>query len=324
MSEIKIDKQMQLEEIASNEAAETKTKRRGELGGLVIAACLWGTVGVTSGLLQRIQETPSLTVGFLRMAFSASFLLGLAWLTTRRSPLALLRLSRREWGLFGLMGLTTASYQLFYFAAIPISSVTLVVVVALCSAPLLVALLSIPIFGERLTGQLLLALALALGGTVLLASGSGGASGEFFKADYLLGTVLALGAGFSYSCFTICSKLATRHSQRGPVQTTAVAFTLSAFMLLPAAWFSGNLRLELAPGVWGLAAYLGLIPTGLAYIIFLHGLKKSSATAAAITTLLEPAVAAFLAWLLLGESLSLASFGGALLLLGSVGLLTRK
>lgn len=293
------------------------------LGWLVLAACLWGTVGVSGGLLQRVQATPSLTVGFLRMAFSAFFLLGMAWLSTRRNPLTLLRLSRPEWLLFSLMGLAIGIYQLFYFAAIPLSSVTLVVVVALCSSPLMVALLSIPIFKERLTGRILIALALALGGTALLAFG-GGNNGEFFKLEYLLGALLALGAGLCYSCFAIFSKLATRHTQRRPVETVAVAFSLSALILFPAALLTGNLELNLNWQVWGLSAYLGLVPTALAYIIFLKGIKSASATAAAITTLLEPAVAAFLAWLLLGENLTLLSLGGALLLLGSVSLLMRR
>lgn len=323
MSKIEMDNYM--DQAAEGQTSPVVAKAGNGLGWLVTAACLWGTVGVSGGLLQRVETTPSLTVGFLRMAFSAVFLLGLAWITTGRTPFALLSLSRREWNLFGLMGLAMASYQLFYFAAIPLSSVTLVVVVALCSSPLLVALLSIPVFKERLTGRVLAALMLALGGTGLLAFGGDGSNGgEFFKLDYLLGAVLALGAGLSYSCFAIISKLATRHSEQGPIQTVAVAFTLSALILLPAAGLSGNLRLNLAWQVWGLTAYLGLIPTGLAYIVFLRGLKRASATAAAIVTLLEPAVAAFLAWLLLGESLTLLSLGGALLLLGSVSLLMRR
>jgi len=320
MSEIEIGQDF-IPEAATN--VEAKPKSAKGIGWLIAAACLWGTVGVAGGLLQRIQATPSLTVGFLRMAFSAPFLLGLAWLTNGRSFANLLRLRRREWVLFSLMGLVMATYQLCYFAAIPLSSVTLVVVVALCSSPLLVALLSIPIFKERLTGRILLALGLSLVGTGLLAFG-GGSGSDFFKADYLLGVLLALAAGLSYSFFAIFSKLATRDSQRGPIQTVAVAFSISALLLLPAAGFSGNLKLELAPQVWGLVAYLGLVPTALAYLIFLRGLKSASATTAAITTLLEPAVAAFLAAVLLGESLSLLSLAGAILLLGSVGLLMRR
>jgi DME family drug/metabolite transporter len=303
------------------ELGETTTKRRsGGLLWLVGAALIWGTVGVASALLNRIETTPALTVGFLRLAFSSPFLLGLAVIVTRRNPF---QLKRREWLLVTLMGLTTACYQLCYFTAIPMSNVTLVVVIALCSSPIIVAVLSIPIFGERLTIRISGALLLALVGTGLLAFG-GGQAGEFFKPEYLWGALLALGAGFSYSSFAILSKLTTRHSEIGAPQAMSVAFTLGALMLLPLAWFSGNLKFDLAGGVWLWALYLGIVPTGLAYLIYMRGLRTATATAATITTLLEPAVAAFLAWLLLKETLSFSSLLGAILLIGSVALLSSK
>jgi DME family drug/metabolite transporter len=157
----------------------------------------------------------------------------------------------------------------------------------------------------------------------MLALGGSGDSGGGDK-NYLLGTLLALGAGFSYSSFTILTKLATRHTQAGTSQTVALAFTMGALMLLPIAFFTGNLRLDLALGVWLIAAYMGLVPTGLAYVVFMNALRYASATAASIVTLLEPAVAAVLAWLLLGESISLLTVSGAVLLLFSVWLLSRK
>jgi drug/metabolite transporter, DME family len=296
------------------------------LAWLVLAALIWGTVGVSSALINRIETTPPMWIGFLRLAFAAPFLVGLAWLSTGRNPF---RLTRREWGYYTGMGLAMACYQITYFLAIPISSVTLVVVIALCSSPLIVALLSIPIFKERLTRRLMAALGLALVGTALLAFG-GGKDGEVFKPEYLLGAILALGTGLAYSTLVICSKLAAQaetepgRTPRGPVQPTAVAFSLGACVMLLVALFTGSVKLEMAPGVWGIAAYLGVIPTGLAYIIFLKGLAKASATAASITTMLEPSVAAFLAWALLGEQLGLASLLGSALLLGSVLLLSKK
>jgi len=304
-------------------AAPTFQRRRGQgLALLVLAAMLWGTVGVTAALLNRVQQTPALTVGFLRLAVSSPFLIGLAFVATRRNPF---RLRRHEWPLLALMGLAMAGYQLFYFTAIPLSSVTLVVVVALCSAPVIVALLSIPVFGERLTIQVIGALMLALAGTGLLAFGGKSASGEFFKPEYLLGALLALGAGFSYSSFAILSKLTTRrHSDITAPQAMAVAFTMGALILLPLAGVSGNLKLDLPGGVWLYAAYLGLVPTGVAYVIYMRVLRSVTATTATIITLLEPAIAAGLASLLLGETLSLNSLLGAVLLIGSVALLYSK
>lgn len=310
----------------TSETPRTVIRPGGGIGWLALSSVIWGTVGVSSVLLNRVEATPPLWIGFLRLAFASPFLLGLAWFTTRRNPF---RLSRREWFYYSVMGLAMAFYQVAYFLAISISSVTLAAVVALCSSPLIVSLLSIPIFKERLNGRLLAALALALSGTVLLALG-GGKGGDSFKPEYMLGALLALGSGLGYSILAIFSKLATRleisegGTVRGPIQPIAVAFTLGAIVLVPVTWLGGSFKPEMAAGVWGIAAYMGLVPTGVAYIIFLKGIAKASATTATITTMLEPSVATLLAWALLGEQLTAASLVGSVLLLLSVLILSKR
>lgn len=293
------------------------------LGGIlwvVLASVIWGTVGVSSALLNRIEATPPMMIAGMRLIFAAPFLLGLVWLTARRNPF---RLGGREWFYYAVMGAAMATYQVAYFFAIPMAGVTLVVVVALCSSPLIVALLSIPVFKERLTGKLLLSLGLGLTGTVLLAFGGG--NGLSIKPETLWGALLALVTGFAYSILVVMSRLATREGyDRGPIQPIAVAFTIGAFLLLPVMLLTDSFRLNMAAGVWLIGLYLGLFPTGIAYIIFLKGIKTISATAASIITLLEPAIAAFLAWGLLGENLTLISVTGCLLLLGSVLLLNKR
>jgi drug/metabolite transporter, DME family len=300
---------------------ESARVARGGILWLVLAALIWGTVGVSSALLNRVETTPPLMIAFMRLGFAAPFLLGLAWLTTRRNPF---RLTRREWAYFGVMGLAMASYQITYFFAIPLAGVTLVVVVALCSSPLMVALLSIPVFKEKLTNRTILALVLSITGTILLAFS--GNSGETARPQFSLGVLLALATGLAYSGFVIFSKLVTRRKEveRGPVQPVAVAFTLAALILLVIALLTGSFKLELAPGVWLIGIYMGLMPTGVAYIIFFKGIARASATAATITTMLEPSVAALLAWLLLQEQLTLASLLGSALLLASVLVLSQK
>lgn len=293
------------------------------IGGIlwvVLASIIWGTVGVSSALLNRVETTPPMMIAGMRLIFAAPFLLALVWLTARRNPF---RLTGREWFYYTVMGLAMATYQVAYFFAIPMAGVTLVVVIALCSSPLIVALMSIPIFQERLTGKLLLSLGLGLTGTVLLAFGGG--NGLTIKPETLWGALLALITGFAYSLLVVMSRLATREGyDRGPIQPIAVAFTLGALLLLPVIVLTDSLRLNMTAGVWVIGLYLGLFPTALAYIIFLKGIKTISATAASIITLLEPAIAAFLAWGLLGESLTLISVTGSLLLLGSVLLLNKK
>lgn len=74
----------------------------------------------------------------------------------------------------------------------------------------------------------------------------------------------------------------------------------------------------------GLAAYMGIVPTGLAYFLLQVGLQSASATLASVVILLESAVAARLTWLVLGESTSLLQIGGAVLLIAGVGLLSWR
>jgi DME family drug/metabolite transporter len=75
---------------------------------------------------------------------------------------------------------------------------------------------------------------------------------------------------------------------------------------------------------WVLLLYLGLVPTVLAYVLFLEGIRHTTATAASITTLLEPLTSTLLAWLFFKEQLGVFGLLGAMLLLGAIVLLFRN
>ena len=78
------------------------------------------------------------------------------------------------------------------------------------------------------------------------------------------------------------------------------------------------------PAGWLLLLHLGLVPTALAYILFLRGLRHVPAGVASIITLLESLTSALLAWLLFGEWLSPLSLLGAFLLIAAMLLLLRR
>ena len=71
-------------------------------------------------------------------------------------------------------------------------------------------------------------------------------------------------------------------------------------------------------------SYLGIIPTAVAYWFFQKGLRTVSATAASIISMLEPVVAAVLAWILFDETLAATGIIGAGLLIMSIFLLTME
>jgi DME family drug/metabolite transporter len=121
----------------------------------------------------------------------------------------------------------------------------------------------------------------------------------------------------------LLSKMASRTGQTSGSQAVALAFTLAPLVLVPFAAASGTLQLDLSGVTWLIALYMGLVPTALAYFLIQMALRAASATTAAIIILLEAAVAAFLAWVLLGEQISALTMGGAGLLGVSVWLLAR-
>lgn len=294
--------------------AERGTRAPGALGttgrGVVLvalAASLWGTVGVASKGVYGLAEVTPLFVGFLRLALAVPLLLACSLLLVGWRTFAF---RGRDLGLVLLIGVTMALYQLFYFTAVATTGVAIATLVTICTAPLIVALLSGALLGEALTRPVALALLLGLSGTGLLVGFP--ADVGVAQAAVFAGVAWALGSALSYAVFVLCSRaLAPRHH---PFTLIAVGFGAGAAMLLPFALrdVPGD-----APAVEALALllYIGLVPTAFAYVLYFHGMKRTGATVASVATLMEPLTATLLAWALFGERLGpLGLLGGALLL----------
>ena len=300
------------------------------LAGLLpicLAALSWGTTGATMAILARDAAAGPLLVGWARMAVAAACLVPAAIvavtvrrLSPDRTPRA--RLAASPWtmrdvaGCLGL-GAAMAAYQVCYFRAVTLTGLTVTAVLAICSAPLWIALLAALCLGERLSRLVRLALALAVAGTALLVAAptAPGAS----ASGSLLGPLLGLGAGLSYAAYAVTAKGLL--ARRPPLAVAAATFSLAALLLLPTA---------LAPGAgaalgagWPLFLYLGVGPTAIAYWLFGFGLARVPATVAGIATLLEPLTATALGVLWFGERLGPTGWLGALLLCAAFAALAR-
>lgn len=286
----------------------------GGMALITLAAFTWSTIGVAVDLLYGLAETNPLSVGLLRLLLAAPAMLIACRLVVGRGCL---RIERRHLAVMALIGAAFAGYQICYFAAIPRLGVATAVLINICSAPVITALLARAVLGERLTPTVLAAMAGAVLGTALLV---GGAPEAASQSDLLIGAALAFGAGICYSVVGLGSRAVAPHYH--PLQPLAVAFSLGALLLLPMA-LAGGLILSYPPAGWGLLIYLGVVPTALAYVFYLRGLRSVPATVAATVSLLEPLGSTLLAVVLLGERLGGTAIIGAALLLASMGLLYR-
>lgn len=291
------------------------SQRSIRLGYLSIALCalLWATVGIVMRLLYEMSDTNPFSIGFLRLALAAPPLLIACWLSSGRD---FLKIKGRDFLIMSLIGLMLALYQVCYAAAVERVGVTVAVLVTLCTAPIMIAVLSWLVLGERPSKALIIALVGALSGTILLIGFAPAESGS--QSEMLWGVLLALGSALGYAVMTLCSRsLAGRYD---PLHSTAIGFSAGAIMLFPFALLNGFVTTYPAEG-WMLLIYLGLVPSAGAYWLFFRAMHTSSATAASIITLLEPLTSTLLAVWIFHEHLSDTGIFGAILLLGSLLLL---
>jgi DME family drug/metabolite transporter len=276
------------------------------------ASIFWGTVGIANQAIYAHSATNALSLAFLRLAIAAPlFVLAGLRLPARN----FLQIKWRDLMLMLVMGGLQALYQASYSAAIPYAGVTISTLIALCVAPVIVALFSAFIARERLTWVILIALVSALGGTMLLVIAREHLSTGNFS---LPGVALALLSAAGYAGFILCGRQLT--GSYHPLSINAVAFGTGALLLF---FFATATKLVVVYPLWGwfLLLYLGCVPTALAYGLFQAGMRSLSATVISIVTLLEPLTAAVLAWIFFQEQLNALGLLGAGLLLGSMAML---
>jgi len=278
---------------------------------IALAAISWGTSGsVMTVLTERAAAIP-LLVGVARLWIAAIFLLVATAVTARGVVVA----TGDRWRCLA-MGACMAAYQAAYFTAVTLAGIAVVALVAICSAPLIIASLAPWLLGERLPPRVGGALLLGVLGTALLVAAPAGTldlSGRF-----LAGVLLAFVAGLAYALYVLVAKATLRRS--APLPATALTFTIGALLLTPVlVWTSAPLT-QLALG-WPWLLYLGGVATAAAYAIYTLGLRSVPASVAGVTTLLEPLTATILGVALFGERLGAAGAVGALLLVTALGLL---
>ena len=277
------------------------------------AAIIWGTIGVATQAIYNIDTTTSLFINLARMLIATPLLLGACW---RVVGPKMFRIQTRDALIMLLTGVLLAISHATYFAAIRYSGVTIATLLTICLSPLVVTGLSVLLKFETLTKRMLIALLCALSGSVLLV---GLQAPEGTHENLLLGTLFALIAAVSYAGVIVGGRFLA--ADYHPLQITAITFSAGTLVLVLINLASGIVVVHTAQG-WLLVAYLGLVPTALAYWLFQMGLRSVSATVASIVGLLDPLVAALLAWGLFGETLAPAGIVGAVLLMISIYLLS--
>lgn len=279
----------------------------------VTSMLIFGTIGI----FRRYIALPS---GFL--IFSRGVLGGLSVLffVKLKGGRVFRRIGTRPFVWLIMTGVMLGCEWILLFEAY---NLTTVAIAALCNymQPIIVLLLAPLVFKERLTAKKLICAVIAVAGMVLV---SGVTEGGVLEGSHIKGVLFGLGSAFLYAMFVIVNK---KIANIDPYAKTVIQLLTAAGVMIPYLVFSGDLRrVAFSPLTVILLLVVGIVHTGIAYVIYFRSMEGLKAQSIAILSYIDPIAALLFSALLLKESLSIAGLVGAVMILGAaiVSELERK
>ena len=290
------------------------------LPGLLGLALIWGSsfLFIKIGVL----ALPAAYVAFGRVASGAVVLVLLVLITRERWPRSL-----KLWGhnaFVGVVGIA-APFSLFAFGETHISSVLAGIWNA--TTPLFVLPMAVLVFRtELLSPRRVLGLALGLIGALVILGvwrGVGGVS--------LSGQLMCLGAAVCYGvAIPYTKRFIAPHPESGTVLSACQLLVATVVLAVASPILSGG-GLDPAKVTWpvvGAVLALGVLGTGLAFVVNMRNIRLVGATTASMVTYIVPVFATLLGVTVLREPLEWFQPAGALVVLSGVaisqGLLSRR
>jgi len=281
--------------------------RRRDLLDLVLLAALWGA----SFLFTRIAAPAfgPFALAEIRVGIAAVLLVLLLASRAGLAPLV------EHAGRFLLLGAvnTAIPFSLFAYAALTITAGLASILNA--TAPLFAALVASVWLRERLTPMQWIGMAVGMAGVAFLSVSKSeaalGGSGVAIAAGLLASLSYGLSANVAKRYFTAVHSLAV----------AAGSQLAAALLLLPfaiAQWPTGAIR----PADWGAAIALGVLCTGLAYLLYFRLLARVGTANAMTVTFLIPAFAMLWGALILGEAVTATMILGCVVILAGTALAT--
>lgn len=270
---------------------------------LVAAMMIVGTVGAFA---TEAGLDPVTTV-FWRCAFGTVFL-G-AWCLVRGYlPDRSLSPARLALAAFG--GVCMVLSWIAFFAGFAMTSIATTTIVYHIQ-PFFVVLIGVLFLKERITPDQMIWMVGAFFG-VVLASGLVVSSGTV-GAAWMAGIALTLAAALLYAIATI---LAKGLGQQRPEVTALCQTMVGVVLLAPFADLSGSVP----AASWGWLLGIGILHTGIAYVLMYSAYPKLSTPVIGVLTFIYPLVAIVIDWVVYGHPLEAAqALGMMLIALGTLG-----
>jgi drug/metabolite transporter (DMT)-like permease len=266
---------------------------------LITLAAIWGG----SFIFMRIAATPIGPVALIegRVLFAAITLLFISWIMKKKLPL---RHNTRHFFILGLFN-TALPFLLFAYAVQTLNASSLAIINA--TAPIWGTLIATVVYKNKLTVQVLIGLMLGVIGVMLLVGWEAMNIGK----DAILPVIAAVFAAFSYGIATNYAKTAPKvdaYANAHGSMWAAVIIVLPLLLFFP-------LRESPSSDIGISVLLLGVVCTGLAYLLYFRLVADIGPASTLSVTFLIPIFGILWGNLFLGEQIGFNTLFGSILVI---------
>ncbi len=282
---------------------------------LIIISTLLGSQPIAMKLL--LEVLPPLTIASYRFLIAGLIMLPL-FLKNRHQykfgllllPMLIFNSANTVLFLFGLSKTTPNATQVLY-----------------ASTPIIVALASIGLFGDRLSKRKLLGLFTGLLGVSFVVLLPFFRSGQSPALGSTVGNLIIFAAVLCWSGYTLLSQVVGRRYQIAPSALMTFSLYANILFILPLAFYFEKPIETLSAMNFktiALLLYIGIATTIVAYWLYQWVIRQWSATTASLTTYIQPPIGYLIAFVILGAPLSIELIVGTAITFVGVLLLSVR
>ena len=286
---------------------------------MIAGGVLLGTIGV---FVEEAGQHPLVTVWF-RCVFGALALVAWCLATGRGRELLLRNQARSRWVACATGVFMVLNWALF-FAAIPRTSIAVATVIFHVQ-PIWVIVFGALFLREAVSVSQWIATLVALGGLVLTTGLLDGIpAGTADGGAYVAGVLMCLGGSLCYAAVTL---LASRTRQADQADQPISPFALSLWQCMVGAvllvWAPFVFGGPQTAGAWAWLTGLGVLHTGLAYVILFAGMARLALGKVAVLQFVYPLTAVLVDWAVYGRTLSPVQLAGVALMAAALWTIRR-
>ena len=271
--------------------------------GLMSAMLIWGSIGI---FVKNIEFTSS-QIALARAVLGSIFLISFSLIS--KQSISKENIKANFWVLIA-SGICLGFNWIFLFQAY---NYTTIAISTICYylAPIIVTFLSPLLFKEKLNGIKIFCIIGAMIGMLLVVGIDGGS----MEGNNVIGILYGLGAACFYASVVILNKNLKGISGR---ESAVIQLSVSAIFLIPYVLLTSGINFTGVDTISiGLLLILGILHTGIPYLIYFTCIQKLQSQTVAIYSYVDPISAIIMSAIILSESMSLLQVVGGVLILGS-------